>query len=35
MRRNSISAARPSEAIVHITKVISDMNAASGVRASG
>jgi hypothetical protein len=35
MRRNSVSAAMPSEAIVHMANVISDMNAASGVRASG
>ena len=31
----SISAASPSEASVHIAKVTSDMNAASGVRAPG
>ena len=31
----SISAARPEEAMVHITKVTSDMNAGSGVRTSG
>ena len=31
----SISTARPIEAIVHMAKVTSDMNAASGVRAAG
>jgi len=31
----SISAARPTEAIVHMANVTSDMNAASGVRVPG
>src|SRR5215471_17928045 len=35
MRRTSISAARPTDAMVHIANVTSDMNAASGVRTPG
>ena len=35
MVSTSISAARPIEAIVHMAKVTSDMNAASGVRSPG
>src|SRR5438128_2126904 len=35
MSMKSISAARPREAMVHITKVTSDMNAGNGVRTPG
>ena len=35
MSMSSISAAIPSEAIVHIANVTSDMNAGKGVRAPG
>jgi hypothetical protein len=35
MSRKSISAPRPAEAMIHMAKVTSDMNAASGVRSPG